>query len=96
MHEHNPPAVCAHELRHCAHCDVVFCEKCKHEWKKPSASALPQYPPGVRGPFDSPWDKPSPWKTYPERNDKHWDRIRQMQQFQNEMVLCSHDQPDKA
>jgi hypothetical protein len=34
MHEH-PERSCEHTLKHCAHCDVVFCEKCKREWKQP-------------------------------------------------------------
>jgi len=34
MHEHLPPTICAHELKHCSHCDVVYCEKCKREWKQ--------------------------------------------------------------
>ena len=33
MHEHPEKAPCVHELQHCAHCDVVFCPKCKREWK---------------------------------------------------------------
>lgn len=34
MHEHIKPKQCKHELKHCAHCDVVYCEKCKKEWKE--------------------------------------------------------------
>ena len=34
LHEHPKPEPCAHELKYCAHCDVVFCEKCKREWKQ--------------------------------------------------------------
>lgn len=40
MHEHEPPAICAHELKFCVHCNVVYCEKCKQEWKQQSVSAL--------------------------------------------------------
>lgn len=29
MHDH---IKCNHELKHCADCDVVYCEKCKTEW----------------------------------------------------------------
>ncbi len=29
MHEHND---CNHTLKHCSHCDVVYCSKCKREW----------------------------------------------------------------
>ena len=31
MHEHNN---CEHELKYCRVCDVVYCEKCRREWKK--------------------------------------------------------------
>ncbi len=30
MHSHD--CGCNHELRYCAHCDVVYCVKCKREW----------------------------------------------------------------
>lgn len=33
MHEHSYLG-CEHELKHCKHCDVVYCEKCKREWKQ--------------------------------------------------------------
>ena len=33
MHEHSYIG-CSHELKHCSHCDVVFCEKCRREWKQ--------------------------------------------------------------
>ena len=32
MHEHND---CKHNLKYCKVCDVVYCEKCNSEWKKP-------------------------------------------------------------
>ena len=31
MHNHEK---CVHEIKFCANCDVVYCEKCKDEWKK--------------------------------------------------------------
>lgn len=31
MHEH---AKCKHQLKYCEHCDLVYCEECKREWKK--------------------------------------------------------------
>jgi len=31
MHEH---IGCEHDLKHCTVCDVVYCIKCKEEWKK--------------------------------------------------------------
>ena len=33
MHNH-PKDVCEHELKYCADCDAVYCEKCNSEWKK--------------------------------------------------------------
>ncbi len=30
MHEHNDYS---HELKHCEYCDVVYCTKCKREWR---------------------------------------------------------------
>lgn len=33
MHEHPKPVACEHELKHCAECNVVFCPKCKAEWR---------------------------------------------------------------
>jgi len=33
MHEHIEPKDCEHELQYCKKCDVVYCEKCKKEWK---------------------------------------------------------------
>jgi hypothetical protein len=36
MHNHEE---CNHELKHCSKCDVVFCEKCKKEWKVYSPSS---------------------------------------------------------
>jgi hypothetical protein len=30
MHSHN--CGCEHNLKHCAHCDVVYCTKCHREW----------------------------------------------------------------
>jgi hypothetical protein len=27
---------CDHELKFCSHCDLVYCEKCTAEWKKPT------------------------------------------------------------
>lgn len=32
MHDHKPK--CKHELEHCQHCDVVYCQKCGREWGK--------------------------------------------------------------
>lgn len=34
MHEHKKPKECKHELKHCTHCDVVYCSKCQREWGK--------------------------------------------------------------
>ena len=31
--EHNH-CTCEHKLKYCEHCDIVYCEKCKKEWKK--------------------------------------------------------------
>ena len=37
--EHNShPTKCKHELEYCEQCNVVFCKKCKEEWKKESLS----------------------------------------------------------
>lgn len=33
-HNHTLPVKCDHELKHCDHCDAVFCEKCDREWKR--------------------------------------------------------------
>ncbi len=33
MHEHNEFNH-AHVLLYCKHCDIVYCESCKKEWKK--------------------------------------------------------------
>jgi hypothetical protein len=89
MHEHLPPTICAHELKHCSHCDVVYCEKCKHEWKTPSAmGTFPNYPPGVR--------RADPWTT---RQHEQWNREDQeatRRKYQSLIgdgaVLCSHAQ----
>jgi len=32
---HNHSHVCEHTLKYCGICDVVYCEKCGSEWKKP-------------------------------------------------------------
>jgi hypothetical protein len=34
MTHNSHPAKCKHILKHCEHCDVVYCEKCNKEWKK--------------------------------------------------------------
>ncbi|GAG40375.1 unnamed protein product, partial [marine sediment metagenome] len=34
MHEHIDQKECEHILKYCKKCDVVYCEKCKSEWKK--------------------------------------------------------------
>lgn len=34
MHEHVEPKPCDHEFSFCQKCDVVFCKKCKGEWKR--------------------------------------------------------------
>lgn len=39
MHEYTDKK-CEHELQHCTHCDVVFCEKCKTEWQPKITSIL--------------------------------------------------------
>jgi hypothetical protein len=31
-HDHVEPAPCEHVLKHCAKCDVAYCEKCNKEW----------------------------------------------------------------
>lgn len=31
-HDHTKPPACEHSLKHCADCDIVFCEKCPKEW----------------------------------------------------------------
>lgn len=35
MHEHIEPKKCKHELKYCAKCDEVYCEKCGEQWSKP-------------------------------------------------------------
>lgn len=30
MHEHND---CEHKLEYCKICDIVYCKKCKKEWR---------------------------------------------------------------
>lgn len=33
---HNHHCHCEHKLKFCSHCDLVYCEKCSAEWKKPT------------------------------------------------------------
>lgn len=33
-HDHTPPKGCKHELKHCTHCDTVYCTKCDIEWSR--------------------------------------------------------------
>ena len=47
MHEHSYIG-CEHELKHCKHCDVVYCEKCQREWKQQAF---------LGGLQNSPWQK---------------------------------------
>ncbi len=35
---------CDHELKHCEHCDVVYCRKCKREWGEKKTEYVPYYP----------------------------------------------------
>jgi hypothetical protein len=52
MHEHTEPKKCKHELNHCTHCDMVYCEKCKEEWENQSKKyKLPEYFPWKKKPF---------------------------------------------
>lgn len=32
MNKHNHEDKCKHELEHCGHCDIVYCDKCFKEW----------------------------------------------------------------
>lgn len=32
MGKHNHSCGCKHLLRHCSHCDVVYCLRCGQEW----------------------------------------------------------------
>lgn len=62
MHEHTKPKECKHELKHCTHCDVVYCEKCKREWGKDSLRDFldrkqPDYD-RYTMPKKTPWDDP--------------------------------------
>lgn len=52
MHEHSYIG-CEHELKHCKHCDVVYCNKCSHEWATKAADFIRDY------------FKPSPYKSNP-------------------------------
>lgn len=38
MHNHPQPTTCDHKLEFCEHCNTVYCEKCKEEWKKETIS----------------------------------------------------------
>lgn len=40
MHEHKKLKECKHELKHCTHCDVVYCSKCQREWGKDTLQGL--------------------------------------------------------
>lgn len=68
MHEHADKK-CEHELKFCAHCDTVYCEKCKREWKTPVSvfdSRLKDYVDAYnneRAKKDRPYrgDPPKPW-----------------------------------
>ena len=42
MHEHAYIG-CEHALKHCKHCDVAYCEKCKREWKQPADNRASDY-----------------------------------------------------
>lgn len=55
MHEHKSTK-CEHELQHCSHCNVVFCEKCKTEWTIKTTSILTTTPsdPSFKYPYQNP------------------------------------------
>lgn len=37
---------CDHKMKHCAHCDVAYCEKCGKEWGNKTYGTLqPNWPP---------------------------------------------------
>jgi hypothetical protein len=72
MHEHPTPKPCKHELKFCEHCDTVYCEKCKTEWKKEASfkgqlEALGKAKPWV------PYVQPSVWpkETWPRERDDY-------------------------
>lgn len=49
MHEHNE---CEHLFDYCKSCDVVYCEKCKTEWKKQVMQvSYPKNPLDERSPY---------------------------------------------
>lgn len=54
MHEHTE---CSHDLKFCYKCDVVYCEKCKSEWRKSTyiyTNPVITYDGTVRQPWESP------------------------------------------
>lgn len=68
MHNHEKPKACKHELKHCDHCDVVYCEKCKKEWgqDKPMFDKLKELERRYRDPlpYTTPYTKPIPVKEW--------------------------------
>lgn len=57
MHEHKSTK-CEHELQHCAHCNVVFCELCKTEWHSKTITIINNT---ATDPFKYPYQNPKVW-----------------------------------
>lgn len=74
MHEH-PEKKCAHTLKFCEHCDVVFCQKCKREWKEPPTTT---------------WTYPWTWYTSGQAQQDHYKQFTTGQWGLAGQVLCSH------
>jgi hypothetical protein len=74
MHEHPTPKPCKHELKFCEHCDTVYCEKCKTEWKKEASFADQLQGLGKAKPWMP--TRPDSWGTGPydraKTFDIHW------------------------
>lgn len=70
MHEHTEPKKCKHEIKYCTHCDTVYCEKCKDEWKK---QQFPTVYVGDTLSKEQKWN--SPWATYCMHQDNTYEKL---------------------
>lgn len=65
MTHNSHPQKCKHELEYCEQCNVVFCKKCKEEWKKEMTSF------SYTSPATSTWPYPYASETMLLNNHTH-------------------------
>lgn len=84
MHEHSRD--CKHELKFCEHCNVVYCVKCKTEWKPPcTLNHYPYY--NVWGTIPCPTPSITPYTT-PWTLDTN--STSGLEFTPSEIVICNH------